>query len=125
MAGTTFNGRCVGITKAGTQCQLKVVYANGLCAAHGGDSAEYDRERIKRIIEVPAALCPIHAATHSRRIQGSIDGRDAAPADGAGRRVLPSLKSIWPAVRVEDGEEGQKLRAMAVPLSCWLEYRAA
>jgi hypothetical protein len=28
-------------------------------------------------------------------------------------------------VRVEDGEEGQKLRAMAVPLSCWLEYRAA
>jgi hypothetical protein len=47
----TFNGICKGLTKAGIRCRRTVVYANGLCKAHGGDSTEYMRERVKRLRE--------------------------------------------------------------------------
>lgn len=47
--GFTFAGVCKGTTKAGTRCRHLVVYANGFCRAHGGDSAEYMRERLDRI----------------------------------------------------------------------------
>ncbi len=45
----TFLGHCKGTTKAGTRCRHIVVYANGYCRAHGGDSTEYMRERLERI----------------------------------------------------------------------------
>ena len=45
----TFSGRCKGITKPGTQCGDTVVYANGLCKQHGGDSTEHERERLERM----------------------------------------------------------------------------
>ncbi len=47
--GYTFAGVCKGITKAGTPCRRIVVYANGRCRAHGGDSTEFMRERLERI----------------------------------------------------------------------------
>ena len=51
MAGVayTFLGHCKGTTKAGTRCQHIVVFANGYCRQHGGDSTEYMRERLERI----------------------------------------------------------------------------
>jgi hypothetical protein len=45
----SFNGRCKGTTKAGTQCKHIVVFANGFCRQHGGDSTEYERERMEGI----------------------------------------------------------------------------
>ena len=47
--GYTFAGVCKGTTKAGTPCQRIVVYANGYCRAHGGDSTEFMRERLANI----------------------------------------------------------------------------
>lgn len=47
----TFAGHCKGLTKAGTSCKRMVIYANGYCQAHGGDSTEYMRERARRIAE--------------------------------------------------------------------------
>ena len=49
--GHTFWGICKGTTKAGTPCKRMVIYANGYCQAHGGDSTEYMRERAGRIAE--------------------------------------------------------------------------
>jgi len=43
----TFAGICMGVTKAGTQCRHIVVYANGFCNQHSGDSTEYMRERLE------------------------------------------------------------------------------
>lgn len=48
--GYTFFGQCSATTMGGTGCKRKVVYANGLCAAHGGDSTEFMRERLRRIV---------------------------------------------------------------------------
>jgi len=45
----TFAGRCKGTTKAGTQCRHVIVYANGYCKQHGGDSTEFERERFERM----------------------------------------------------------------------------
>ena len=47
----TFNGICKGITKAGQPCKRRVVFANGFCKAHGGDSTEYMRLNFERQIE--------------------------------------------------------------------------
>jgi len=52
--GYTFWGTCKGTTKAGTRCKRIVVYANGCCQAHGGDSTEYmkwnfDRQKAKAL----------------------------------------------------------------------------
>ena len=47
--GYTFTGVCKGVTKAGTTCRHIVVFANGFCRQHGGDSTEYMRERLDRI----------------------------------------------------------------------------
>jgi hypothetical protein len=47
--GYTFWGTCKGTTKAGTPCKHIVVYANGYCRAHGGDSTEFMRERFAKI----------------------------------------------------------------------------
>ena len=48
--GYTFFGQCSGPTKGGTRCKRIVVYANGLCAAHGGDSTQFMRERMRRLV---------------------------------------------------------------------------
>ena len=48
--GYTFAGFCRAITKTGTPCQHTVVYANGFCRQHGGDSTEYMRERLAKIV---------------------------------------------------------------------------
>lgn len=48
--GYTFAGTCKGTTKAGTRCRHTVVFANGYCKQHGGDSSEYMRERVRRIV---------------------------------------------------------------------------
>ena len=45
----TFLGKCKGATKAGTRCKHIVVYANGYCRQHGGDSTEFMRERFEKI----------------------------------------------------------------------------
>ena len=45
----TFWGACKGTTKAGTRCRRTIVYANGYCRAHGGDSTEFMRERFEKI----------------------------------------------------------------------------
>lgn len=45
----TFAGRCKGTTKAGTPCRHTSVFANGYCRQHGGDSTEFERERLERI----------------------------------------------------------------------------
>ena len=45
----TFLGKCKGATKAGTRCKHIVVYANGYCRQHGGDSTEYMREHARRL----------------------------------------------------------------------------
>lgn len=47
--GYTFWGTCKGTTKAGTPCRRTVVYANGYCQQHGGDSTEFMRERFEKI----------------------------------------------------------------------------
>lgn len=47
--GYTFFGTCKGTTKAGTPCKHIVVYANGNCRQHGGDSTEFMRERFEKI----------------------------------------------------------------------------
>jgi len=47
--GYTFFGTCQGTTKAGTPCKRMVIYANGYCQAHGGDSTEFMRERLAKI----------------------------------------------------------------------------
>jgi hypothetical protein len=47
--GYTFWGTCKGTTKAGKSCKRTVVYANGYCQAHGGDSTEFMRERFAKI----------------------------------------------------------------------------
>jgi hypothetical protein len=49
--GYTFWGTCKGKTKTGTPCRRIVVYANGFCYWHGGDSTEYMRERFRQIAE--------------------------------------------------------------------------
>lgn len=49
MRAYTFAGRCKGTTKRGTKCQRQIVYANGLCQAHGGDSTAYMAERMAKI----------------------------------------------------------------------------
>ena len=49
--GYTFWGNCKGTTKAGTRCKRIVVYANGYCRWHGGDSTEYMRERARQIAD--------------------------------------------------------------------------
>lgn len=46
----TFAGICNGTTKAGTPCRHIVVYANGFCKQHGGDSTEFMRERVRRLV---------------------------------------------------------------------------
>lgn len=51
MMAYTFAGRCKGTTKAGTPCRHIVVFANGFCKQHGGDSTEFERERLERIRE--------------------------------------------------------------------------
>ena len=48
--GYTFAGICKGTTKAGTRCKHIVVYANGYCRQHGGDSTEFMRERVRRLV---------------------------------------------------------------------------
>ena len=48
--GFTFAGICRGVTKAGTPCRRIVVYANGYCQQHGGDSTEFMRERVRRLV---------------------------------------------------------------------------
>ena len=40
---------CKGVTKAGTPCRHTVVFANGYCRQHGGDSTELERERLEQI----------------------------------------------------------------------------
>lgn len=47
--GYTFAGVCKAVTKAGTPCRHIVVYANGYCRQHGGDSSEFMRERFEKI----------------------------------------------------------------------------
>jgi hypothetical protein len=47
--GYTFWGMCKGVTKAGTACKRQIVYANGYCQAHGGDSSKFMRERLEKI----------------------------------------------------------------------------
>lgn len=47
--GYTFAGHCKGITKAGTRCRRTVVFANGYCKQHGGDSSAFMRERMAKI----------------------------------------------------------------------------
>ena len=49
--GYTFWGICKGTTKAGSKCRRTVIYANGLCFHHGGDSTEYMQYRASRIAE--------------------------------------------------------------------------
>lgn len=49
--GFTFNRACKGVTQRGTACQRRVVYANGLCSHHGGDSAAFMKARAKRLAE--------------------------------------------------------------------------
>ena len=49
--GYTFSGNCKGATKAGTPCRRNIVYANGFCYWHGGDSSEYMRERARQIAD--------------------------------------------------------------------------
>lgn len=45
----TFAGLCKGTTKAGTRCKHIVVYANGYCRQHGGDSTAFMAERFTAI----------------------------------------------------------------------------
>jgi hypothetical protein len=45
----TFFGQCLGTTKAGTPCRHVTVYANGYCRQHGGDSTEFERQRLEHI----------------------------------------------------------------------------
>ena len=47
--GFTFNGTCKGVTKRGTACQRRTVYANGFCGQHGGDSSEFMNQRVRRL----------------------------------------------------------------------------
>ena len=47
--GYTFWGTCNGTTKAGAPCRRTIVYANGYCRAHGGDSTEFMLERFEKI----------------------------------------------------------------------------
>lgn len=49
MMAYTFAGQCKGTTKAGTPCRHIVVFANGFCKQHGGDSTEFERERLEQI----------------------------------------------------------------------------
>lgn len=49
--GPTFWGLCKGTTKAGLPCKRTVVYANGYCRAHGGDSSEYVVQNNKRLAD--------------------------------------------------------------------------
>jgi hypothetical protein len=44
-----FWGTCKGTTKAGTNCKRTIVYANGYCRAHGGNSTEFMLERFAKI----------------------------------------------------------------------------
>ena len=46
----TFNGVCKGTTKAGNRCKHRVVFANGYCKQHGGDSTEFVREKTRRLV---------------------------------------------------------------------------
>ena len=48
--GYTFNGICKGTTKAGTPCKHRVVFANGFCKQHGGDSTEFMRGRVRKLV---------------------------------------------------------------------------
>lgn len=50
----TFFGFCKGKTKAGEPCKRTVVFANGFCKHHGGDSTKYmqwnfERQKIKAL----------------------------------------------------------------------------
>ena len=47
--GHTFSGTCKGATKAGAPCKRRVVFANGLCQWHGGDSSAFMAERMEKI----------------------------------------------------------------------------
>ena len=47
--GYTFSGTCKGTTKAGKRCGHIVVFANGRCRQHGGDSAAFMAERMAKI----------------------------------------------------------------------------
>lgn len=47
--GYTFLGTCKGTTKAGARCKHIVVYANGYCRQHGGDSSKYMRQLARRL----------------------------------------------------------------------------
>lgn len=49
--GYTFAGKCKGTTRAGAPCRHIVVFANGYCKQHGGDSTEFMRERARQIVE--------------------------------------------------------------------------
>jgi hypothetical protein len=51
MSDYTFRGLCKGTTKAGMPCKRTVVFANGYCKAHGGDSTEYMRLNFQRQLE--------------------------------------------------------------------------
>ncbi len=48
--GYTFAGVCKGVTKARTRCKHIVIYANSYCRQHGGDSTEFMRERLRRLV---------------------------------------------------------------------------
>lgn len=69
----TFAGNCKGTSKAGTPCRHIVVYANGYCRQHGGDSTEYERARIEQI---KAKVLRRHARW-KRRIEALQRGRTA------------------------------------------------
>lgn len=47
--GYTFSGKCRAITKAGARCRHIVVFANGFCRQHGGDSSAFMAERTEKI----------------------------------------------------------------------------
>lgn len=47
--GYTFAGQCRATTKAGTRCRHTVVFANGFCRQHGGDSSAFMAERMEKI----------------------------------------------------------------------------
>lgn len=50
MGQYTFSGICKSTTKAGTPCKHRVIFANGFCKQHGGDSTEFMRERVRQLV---------------------------------------------------------------------------
>ena len=79
--GYTFAGVCKGVTKAGTSCRRTVVFANGYCRAHGGDSTKFMRERLANI---KAKALPMQARVSWWTLQASRRAINR-PTDGRGQ----------------------------------------